>query len=649
MRAGPGPLDPGAAASVWARPAAGVVLDPGGWLGAWERTNRKATIGHCIAQLAERGALDNLRRITGEHDGPRIGFAFSDSDVYKVLEAAGWETQRTLEAGEASGETLVAFVPDAVDLLARAQREDGYLNSFAGTDGRSRWSNLRWDHELYCLGHLLQAAVAWHRVGAEHLAAPLAEARERLLGVARRFADHVLARWRAGEPVLCGHPEVETALVEFYRATGVRAYLDLAVAMIDARGHDTLGVDAFGPAYFQDHMPVRDAQKAEGHAVRQLYLLAGVADAAAETSDAGLLAAVERLWRSAHGAKMHVSGGMGSRHRDEAYGDDYELPPDRGYAETCAAVADFMLSHRLLLATGDADYGRAMDRTLYNALAAAVDGTGTRFFYSCPLQMRTHRAGAHEQAPADRAPWYECACCPPNLARLLASIRHTVAARADDGLAVLLPVSARIPTHAAEILVDSALPYGGRVELSVRDHRSGVLVACSERVRIRLPEGAELETVTGAEAHVDAGWLVLAPGWSNVGIDLRMEAVVRRAHHRADALRGHRVITRGPVVYALESADVPAGVCLEDVRLAPGEAEPAPDGWILGAPAISVRLASDARGTRGSEQLYPVAGPRGAGAPAGPGAEGFTARLVPFGLWGRRGTGAMRVWIPAGD
>ncbi|RZU60625.1 glycoside hydrolase family 127 protein [Zhihengliuella halotolerans] len=649
MRPAPGPVAPGAAASVWARPAAGVVLDPGGWLGAWERTNREATIDHCIAQLAERGALDNLRRLTGEHDGPRVGFMFSDSDVYKVLEAAGWETQRALEAGEGPGETLAEFVPDAVDLLSRAQQDDGYLNSFAGADGRARWSNLRWDHELYCLGHLLQAAVAWHRVPAGDLAAPLARARERLLGVARRFADHVLARWRAGEPVLCGHPEIETALVEFHRATGVRAYLDLAVAMIDARGHGTLGPDAFGPAYFQDHMPVRDARDAEGHAVRQLYLLAGVVDAAAETGDAGLLSAAERLWRSAHAAKMHVTGGMGSRHRDEAYGDDYELPPDRGYAETCAAVADFMLSHRLLLATGDAGYGRAMDRTLYNALAAAVDGTGTRFFYSCPLQMRTDRAGAHEQAPAERAPWYECACCPPNLARLLASMRHAVAASTDDGLAVLLPVSARIPSNGAEIVVESALPYGGAVQLSSRDRESGAPEACGERVRIRLPEGADLETVAGAEAHVDAGWLVVEPGWSSVRIDLRMGAMVRRAHHRADALRGHRVVTRGPVVYALEGVDVPADVRLEDVRLAQGSAAPRVDGEILGAPAVVVSLASDEAGARGPEQLYPVAGADGLDAPSGAEAAGFTARLVPFGLWGRRGTGAMRVWIPAGD
>ncbi|GAB3190733.1 hypothetical protein GCM10027061_16120 [Nesterenkonia suensis] len=422
--------------------------------------------------------------------------------------------------------------------------------------------------------------MAWALVdpGSEAIArdAALSAARDELIALTRRFADLVVRRWRDGEPIVCGHAEAESALVDLHRVLGGPEHLALAAAMVEARGHDTLGPDGLGAADFQDHQPVREADDAAGHAVRQLYLLTGAVDVAVELQDAELLEAVVRLWESAHRSKAHITGGMGSRHRDEAFGDPYEIPPDRGYAETCAAIADWMLSRRLLLTTGDARYGAAMDRVLYNAVRAAVDETGTRFFYSCPLQMRTHRTGVHEQAPSGRAEWYECACCPPNLARLLASLRHAVAARTAEGrLAVIMPVSAEVPVvddgGSGLLTVDSDLPWGGALRLRFTgDGGQG----CPVPVQVRMPEGAVLaqEAELPAGAEVAEGWLHLPAGLTSAAVDVELPVVLRRPHHRADALRGQRAVTRGPAVYALESRDLPptvleVGFQLEDVEL----------------------------------------------------------------------------------
>ena len=306
--------------------------------------------------------------MTGDHDGDFAGMWFADSDVYKTLEAAAW----------AGG--FEDFVAGTAALLEKAQDPDGYLNSYYQTGHRDeQWADLRFSHEMYCAGHLIQAAVA----------APA------LLPVARRFADLLVRRFGPdGEEAICGHPEIETALAELYRVTGHRPYLELATAFVDRRGHGLLGDDGrFGPRYYLDHQPVRDAEEVTGHVVRQVYLLAGAVDVAVETGDAELLAAAERLWESALAGKTYLTGGQGSRHRDEAFGDPYELPPDRAYAETCAAIGSFQWAWRLLLATGRSRYADEMERLLHNGIAASTAVSGTAFFYSNPLQLRTGHDG----------------------------------------------------------------------------------------------------------------------------------------------------------------------------------------------------------------------------------------------------------------
>ncbi|MBT8226681.1 MAG: glycoside hydrolase family 127 protein, partial [Dactylosporangium sp.] len=394
-----------------------VTLDGDGLLGAWQRRNATATLPHCVSHLERGGALDNLRRASAGDDGEHRGMWFSDSDVYKTLEAVAWELGR----GTASDvDALVDFLTETTALLASVQEDDGYLNSYyTGQRADRRWRELLSSHELYCAGHLIQAAVAAARAGVA----------DDLVAVARRCADLLVRRFGPdGVEGVCGHPEIETALAELYRVTGHRPYLDLATRFVKLRGTGLLAAGLpdgprFGLRYYQDHLPVSAAPEVTGHAVRQLYLLAGLVDVAVETEDAELLDASRRLWDSAFQTKTYITGAHGSRHRDEAFGDPYELPPDRAYAETCAAIASFQWNWRMLLATGEHRHADEMERVLYNGIAGATATDGRHFFYSNPLQLRTGHDGSDEDAPSVRLPSYSCFCCPPNLARLMASIQ----------------------------------------------------------------------------------------------------------------------------------------------------------------------------------------------------------------------------------
>ncbi len=223
-----------------------------------------------------------------------------------------------------------------------------------------------------------------------------------------------------------GHPEIEMALVELYRVTGERRYLDLAAVFIDRRGQGLLGEGRFGSAYWQDHAPVRDAPTVAGHAVRQLYLDCGVVDVAVELGDASLLDSVRRRWQDMVATRTYLTGGVGSRHRDEAFGDPFELPPDRAYTESCAAIASVMLAWRLLLATGEPEYADLIERTMFNGVLSGIGLDGDAFFYVNPLQRRTHRVPA-ERDPDERQAWYACACCPPNLMRTLSTWQQLLA------------------------------------------------------------------------------------------------------------------------------------------------------------------------------------------------------------------------------
>jgi len=616
----PGPVHLTADAVAALRPlplTATTVADDSLW-GTWLRRNAVRTLPHCVRQLDASGAVDNLRRVTGEVDGEFRNMWFADSDVHKTLEAVAWQLARTPEDLE-----LRSFLDTTAALLVKAQGEDGYLNSyFTVAKPAQRWQELHWSHELYCAGHLIQAAVAAARagVGAE------------IVTVARRFADLIVDRFAEVDAV-DGHPEIETALVELYRMTGHRPYLDLAKRFIDLRGHGLLNPDRFGPVYLQDHVPVRQAEEVAGHAVRQLYLLAGVVDVAVETHDAELLAAAKRLWEDAFGSKTYLTGAHGSRHRDEAFGDPYELPADRAYAETCAAIASFQWNWRMLLATGDVRHADEMERVLHNAIAGSIAADGQHFFYSNPLHLRTGHDGSHEDAPSERLPWYSCACCPPNLARLMASLPGYAVTTDHSGLQIQLYTAGDIETtvdgEPVHIAVRTNYPWDGRIEITVTTDTPLTL-------GLRIPNWCAKDGVRldGSPVVPADGYLQLRRDWQSgvtLTLELPMPVRVVRPHSRIDAVRGCVALARGPLVYCVEQADLPDGVTLEDVQI-----DPSAPVVVNHAPAVTLTMRGSVR--RADTDLYPVA--------IDDAADPITITALPYFLWGNRKPGPMRVWLP---
>jgi DUF1680 family protein len=584
-------------------------------------TNHRATIPAGFAQLQAAGTLHNFKLAAGSvaaGDGYRaLGimfdkpFPFLDSDVYKWLEGAGWELGRQPDPA------IAAMADEAIGLIEAAQRPDGYLNTFVqvlapGTEYR----DLAWGHELYCIGHLLQAAIAWHRALGD----------DRLLLVAERAVDSIERELGPdGREAIDGHPEIEMALVELYRTTAERRYLDLAATFIRRRGHGLLGPGRFGTAYWQDHQPVAEATSVAGHAVRQLYLDAGAVDVAVELGDHALFDAAHRRWRDMVETRVYLTGAVGSRHKDEAFGDPFELPPDRAYAETCAAIASVMLAWRLLLATGDPACADLMERTLYNAVLPSLSRDGTRFFYVNPLQRRTHRAWA-EAGVGERASWYACACCPPNLMRTIASFPQVIATRDADGVQVhqfaAAEVTADVPGGRAGLAVSTDYPWDGRVEVAIRQTPADPwtltvrVPAWASGATVRLP-GGEPRVVDGPAVIERRAWVI----GDTVTLDLAMAPRITTPDPRVDAVRGTIALERGPLVYAIETADMPSGTELEEVALDPSAAVapvPRPD---IGEGVVGLTVTA--------------AVPSGAEIGA-----------IPYFAWGGRAPEAMRVWIP---
>jgi DUF1680 family protein len=632
----PGAVDPTPGAALRLRPLpAGAARITGGFWADRLRLNREQSIPYGFEQLDRAGNLHDLRLAAGMPGtyralGIMFGtpFPFLDSDVYKWLEAAGWEQGR-----EASPE-IARMGDTAIDLVAKAQRPDGYLNSFVQVLAPGQeYKDLRWGHELYCYGHLIQAAVAWHRALGD----------DRLLEIASAAAGSLERELGPGaREAIDGHPGVEMALVELYRATAERRHLETAAAFIDRRGHGLLGSDRFGAAYWQDHAPVRDATEVTGHAVRQLYLDAGAVDVAVELGDAALLEAVRRRWMDMVATRTYLTGALGSRHRDEAFGDPFELPPDQAYAESCAAIASVMLGWRLLLATGEPAAADLVERTMVNGVLSACGLDGTSFFYVNPLQRRTHRAAA-DPHDGERQAWYPCSCCPPNLMRILSTWEQQLATTDEAGIQLHQYASAEIRADVAggevRLTVETGYPWDGRVGVEVRSAPETPWTltlrrpAWADVARIEWPDGRDADGAWSRTATWRAG--------DRVVLDLDMRARVVEPNRRIDAVRGSVAIERGPMVQALETADLPPGVDLEDVVLdaspAPADA-PRPD---VGVGIVGTEVAAVVRPAPSEAWPYAPADDDGDDA-----ARRIALRTIPYFAWANRGAGAMRVWIP---
>ncbi|OZM75774.1 glycoside hydrolase family 127 protein [Pseudonocardia sp. MH-G8] len=609
--------------------AQGEVEITGGFWGQRQEVNATATLEHCQEWMERVGWIGNFRAaVEGRVATDRRGREFSDSDVYKLVEAMAWEVGRT--GDPAVDERL----RDLVATIAAAQEDDGYLGTKFGRPGQGpRWSDPEWGHELYCIGHLVQAAVARARTSDDTA----------LLDIARRAADHVCEVFGpGGAPGIDGHPEIEPALVELARLSGEQRYLEMAAEFVERRGHQRLADIEFGRAYFQDDVPVREATVLRGHAVRALYLAAGAVDVAVETGDPDLLAAIERQWEATVARRTYLTGGMGSHHQDESFGDDHVLPPDRAYCETCAGVASVMLSWRLLLATGNPRYADLAERTLFNVVATSPAPDGRAFYYvntlhqrrpgvAAPLDRETPRAGS-----SLRAPWFSVSCCPTNVARTLASLDTYLATVDDDGLQLHQYADARISTRLPDgrpvgVEVATTYPDGGRVTVRIAETADAPWT-----LTLRVPSWGAGATVTDGDGRRAAG-----PGsvsvhrrfavGEEIQLDLPVGPRFTEPDPRIDAVRGCVAVERGPLVLCVESTDLPDGRHVDDVRVDP-DRPPRDDGGVTAA-GVLVEQAD-------GEWPY-----RPSGRPS-PAAEPAAIPLAPYHSWATRGPSTMRIWLP---
>jgi DUF1680 family protein len=617
---------PTASARVRLRPidGRGVVIRDG-LLADRQRVNREVTLLRGAEELERAGTLDNLRIAAGRATGERHGMVFSDSDVYKWLEALAWEVGR-----EPSAE-LERHARETTELVAAAQAPDGYLNSWCQVvDPAWRWTDLEMGHELYCAGHLIQAGVAIERATND----------ASLLAVARRFADLIDDVFRDGaEKGTDGHPEIEVALVELFRHTGERRYLELADTLTTRRGYGLFAGGRFDLDYYQDTEPVREARSIVGHAVRALYLAAGVTDLYAETGDEALLGSMLRQWDDLISTKSYLTGGVGSRHHGEAIGDPYELPPDRAYCETCAAIASIMWNWRMLLVTGESRFADLLERTLYNGFLAGLSLDGGSFFYSNPL---------HSRSGERRHRWNPVACCPPNIMRLLASLHHYLATVAETGVQLhqYAPSTIRAAVPGAgpvELAVETSYPWSGTVAVAVVSS-----VDAPWTLSLRIPAWARAATVDG-EPVAPGEYAALTRHWQagdRVELEIDVSPRLTCANPRIDAVRGCVALERGPIVYCVEQGDLRADVDLADVAVDPGTDpfDSGPVAQLGGLPGVALAGAvRDLDGWHRSE--YRDLRELPAAAPAAP------AQLlaVPYFAWANRDEGGMRVWIPAAD
>lgn len=605
-------------------PLGAVELQGGLWNHRWELAAGSAVRAQHRA-LEEWGTLENFRRAAAGLDLGAQPTEWADSDLYKWIEAASWLLASRDDAW------IRGRVDAAIALIEAAQGRDGYVDTFYSGRPSERWSDLRRRHELYCLGHLLQAAVAHRR----------ATGGERLLHVARRAADLVCARFGPdGHQEIDGHPGIELGLIELHRETAEPRYLDQARRFLEARGGGRLSGGRLGAAYYVDHAPLRELEQVAGHAVRALYYLAGATDLYLERGDVTLLRALDRLWTRMVRRQVYVTGGLGARREAETFGDDLELPGRRACSETCAAVAGVLWSQRMLLATGDPRHADLIEWTLLNALLAGWSLDGEAYFYENPLEDD----GRHR-----RRPWYECACCPPNLLRLVAALPALLYGLGEDTVHVHHYASScarlEVAGRPVELRQRTRYPWDGEVELSVDAEgelglalripgwcRAGAALAVNgEPVRVPLAPGTSVE---------------LRRAWrrgDRVGLSLPMPVRPLRAHPRLRDAAGRVALARGPLLYCLEGVDHP-GVNLEDVELDPGQAfEHAWREELLGG-VVALRATGVERapGPGWDERLYAAAGE----VPAGT-ARPIALTAIPYHAWANRAPGQLQVWIGA--
>jgi uncharacterized protein len=595
-------------------------------------------------------AIENLRIAAGRSAGEFHGFKFQDSDVAKWLEAASYALASRPDP------ELERWVDEAIELIGAAQEGDGYIQSYYSiTSPGKRWTDLEWGHELYCGGHLIEAAVAHH----------LSTGSRKLLDIMLRYVDCVDAAFGREEGKrrgYDGHPEIELALFRLYRVTGDPKHLRLAEYFVDERGRDPNYFDAeraalgigkrerhFELDYFQADMPVRRQRSAEGHAVRGVYLYAAMADYAALSGDPELREALASIWESATGRRMYVTGAIGSQHKGERHTIDFDLPSDAAYAETCASIGLALWAWRMLLVDPDSRYADVLERALYNGVLSGMAADGTRFFYVNPLEASPARARARydlEPVKTRRVEWFGCSCCPPNVARLVGSIGAYAYAFDEGSIWVHNYVAgeASFPSEAGDIRLSVATEYPWKGNIRLRIEGGG----CRRALRLRIPSwaasfSASLNGEGIASPLVEKGYLVVDREWragDELGLELDMGVTFLYARSEVAETAGEVCAQRGPFVLCAEEADNCPGLHrLELDPSAPIAAELR--SLELGAGPAEASLRASVGGRvmvppSPSPPLYGSEPPR---------YEDCRITLIPYFQWANRKEGEMRVWL----
>jgi len=588
-------------------------------------TNRTETVPHDFEKCEQTGRISNFAKAAGRMEGGFEGIYFNDSDVYKVVEGAACSLAAHPDP------KLETYLDDLIATFAAAQRPNGYLNTYyILKEPDKKWSNLSKMHELYCAGHMFEAAVAhWRATG-----------KKEFLNVATRFADRIDALFSPeGKHGVPGHEEIELALVRLFEATGERRYLDLAKFFLEMRGNKAERKNLYGP-YSQDHKPVTEQSTPVGHAVRAMYLYCGMADVGAYTREKAILGALDRLWTSTVTRKMYVTGGVGTRHGGEAFGEDYELPNKSAYCETCAACGMIFWNHRMNLLDGHAKYADVLERSLYNGFLSGVSLDGKKFFYVNPLAS----SGKHH-----RREWYGCSCCPTNVVRTVPSVPGYIYATDAEAVYVNLYAAGTAeidhPRGTVRLTQETRYPWDGTIRIRVEPEKPTPLV-----LALRIPAWAKGETRTDGlyrlapaagpppvglavngkavgKRDMQNGYARLSRTWKKgETVELRLPMPVLRvhAHEEVEADRGRVALQRGPVVYCFEGCD---NEHLEHAYL-PRDAEIAtrrrPD--LLGGVTVLKAKGKIRRDEKADTDV--------------------TLTAVPYYAWDHREAGPMRVWLP---